>query len=45
MLQFLSYLEELEVNERILTAILCKPIVLVPYNLHHDAANRTEIVI
>jgi hypothetical protein len=40
MLQFLSHPEEFEVNERILTAILCKPGVSVPYNLHHDAANR-----
>jgi hypothetical protein len=40
-----SHTEELEVNERILTTILCKPSVSVPYNLHHDAANRTELVI
>jgi hypothetical protein len=45
MLQFLSHPEKLEVNERILTAILCKPSVSVPYNLHHDASNITELVI
>jgi hypothetical protein len=45
MLQFLSHLEEFDVNERILTTILCKPGVSDPYNLHHDAANRTELVI
>jgi hypothetical protein len=44
MLQFLSH-QELEVNERILTAILCKSGVSVPYNLHHDAVNRTELVL
>jgi hypothetical protein len=45
MLQFLSHPEELEVIERILTTILCKLGVLVPYNLHHDAVNRTELVV
>jgi hypothetical protein len=45
MLQFLSHPEELEVNERILTAILCKSGVSVPFNLHHDATNRTGLVI
>jgi hypothetical protein len=42
MLQFLSHAEELEVNERILTAILCKPGVSVPYNIHHDAEKNKE---
>jgi hypothetical protein len=37
MLQFLSHPEELEVNERILADILCKPGVSLPYNLYHDA--------
>jgi hypothetical protein len=40
MLQFLSHLEEVEVNERILTTILCKPGVSVPDNLHHDAGKK-----
>jgi hypothetical protein len=44
MLQFLSHPEELEVKERILTAILCKPGVSVPHNLHHDAINISELV-
>jgi hypothetical protein len=44
MLQFLSHTEELEVNERILTTILCKPSVSVPYNLHDDAEKIKELV-
>jgi hypothetical protein len=40
MLQFLSHPEELEVNERILTAILYKSGVSVPYNLYHDAKRK-----
>jgi hypothetical protein len=44
MLQFLSHPEELEVNERILTTILYKPGVLVPYNLYHDAVQRKLVV-
>jgi hypothetical protein len=43
MLQFLSHPEELEVKERILTAILCKLGVSVPYNLHHDVVNIFEL--
>jgi hypothetical protein len=45
MLQFFSHPEELEVNERILTTILCKPGVSVSYNLHHDVVNRIELVL
>jgi hypothetical protein len=33
----------LEVNERILTTILCKPGVSVPYNLHHDAEKKKSV--
>jgi hypothetical protein len=45
MLQFLSHPEELEVNKKILTTIISKPGVSVPYNLHHDVVNRIELVL
>jgi hypothetical protein len=41
-LQFLSQPDELVVNERILTASVCKSGTPPPYTLHQDARNEEK---